>query len=144
MPSRLRPHPDNPEDTDDDRDDVIDPELRLRTVRTAASTIAESFRHEERVNRKRSRIKRLFSSSRGKDKQKERSENGDEDAQGGTQTQPATIITGHRRNVYVNVPLAPSERDAHGEPIVRYVRNKVRTSSKSLRCFYMRFLANIC
>ena len=128
MSSQLRPHPDNPEDTDDERDDVIDPELRLRTVRTAASTIAESYRNEERVHRKRSRIKRLFSSSRGKEKRKERSDD-DLSSQGDSQTQPAPVITGLRRNVYVNVPLPPSERDAHGEPIVRYVRNKVRTSS---------------
>lgn len=133
MASQLRPHPDNPDDSDDERDDVIDPELRLRTVRTAASTIAESNRHEERVYRKRSRIKRFFSSSRGKEKRKERSENDDEGAQGVSQTQPANVITGQRRNVYVNTPLALSERDAHGEPIVRYVRNKVRTTSESLK-----------
>lgn len=125
----MRPIPDNPDDTDDERDDVIDPELRLRTVRTAASTIAESYRDEERVFRKRSRIKRLFS-SRSKDKRKEKSDR-DEGARGDAQTQPATIINGQRRNVYVNMSLPPSERDAHGEPLVRYVRNKVRTSSKS-------------
>ena len=40
-----------------------------------------------------------------------------------------------RRNVYVNMALTPVERDAGGEPLVRYVRNKVKTTSAySLIC----------
>ncbi|KLO12310.1 phospholipid-translocating P-type ATPase [Schizopora paradoxa] len=139
MSSQLRPHPDNPDDTDDERDNVIDPELRLRTVRTAASTIAESYRNEERVHRKRSRLKRLFSSSRSKEKRKEKSDD-EVSSQGDLQTQPAPVIKGQRRNVYVNVPLPPPERDAHGEPIARYVRNKVRTSKYTIITFIPRNL----
>lgn len=41
----------------------------------------------------------------------------------------APPVTGLRRNIYVNKPLPPDELDHKGEPVVRYVRNKVRTSS---------------
>ena len=44
----------------------------------------------------------------------------------------APPITGLRRNIYVNMPLPPDELDKRSEPLVRYVRNKVRTSSKYL------------
>ncbi len=43
-------------------------------------------------------------------------------------------IPGVRRNVYVNQPLSAMEVDSHGEPKVRYVRNKVRTTSKFCFC----------
>ena len=84
-------------------DDGIDDELRLRTVRTAASVLAESIRHEEKVRRRR----------KGFFRRKE------------------VPNDGGRRRVYVNQPLSVSEMDADGEPLARYVRNKVRTTSKS-------------
>jgi hypothetical protein len=39
-------------------------------------------------------------------------------------------ITGKRRNVYVNMPLTATEVERHGEPIIRYARNKVNTTSE--------------
>ena len=42
----------------------------------------------------------------------------------------APPVTGLRRNIYVNLPLPHDEVDSHGEPVVRYARNKVRTSSE--------------
>jgi len=40
-----------------------------------------------------------------------------------------------RRNVYVNLPLAPSEVDHKGQPLARWARNKVRTSKYTLWSF---------
>jgi hypothetical protein len=45
-----RSHPPPEPDTDEENDENIDPELRLRTVRTAASAIAESIRSEQRAH----------------------------------------------------------------------------------------------
>ena len=60
--------------------------------------------------------------------EKRRQDSGDSDP---TPTaQPS--IHGRRRNVYVNVPLPADEKDSGGEPVVRYARNKVRTSSAYL------------
>lgn len=56
--------------------------------------------------------------------EKRRQDSGDSDA---ATSQPS--IHGRRRNVYVNMPLPTDEKDSHGEPVVRYARNKVRTSS---------------
>lgn len=111
-------------DTDDELNDAVDPELRLRTVRTAASTLAESIRTEQRVERRKSMRKkgsRFF--RRGTEKRRT------DTAESGTPA-AAAQIPGARRNIYVNYTLPLDEVDHNGDPIVRYVRNKVRTSSE--------------
>ena len=102
-------------------DDAIDPNLCLRANRTAASTIAESVADERRIHRRRTRIRRLWGGTKGKQKTE-----GSPNVVG---TGEVVSPTGRRRNIYVNVPLAPQDRDKHGEPVQRYVRNKVRTTS---------------
>lgn len=117
MSSLFKRHP----NLDDDNDAPIDPDLRLRTVRTAASTIAESIRSELRAERRSARKKRsLFFR---KEKRPKTADSAISDA-----TSLATI-PGQRRNVYVNTPLSAIEVDQHGQPLARYPRNKVRTSS---------------
>ena len=124
---RRHDHPDDL-DTDEETNDAIDPELRLRTVRTAASTIAESIRQEQRAERRKSMRKKSKGSFFRRNTEKRRQDSGDSDP---TPTaQPS--IHGRRRNVYVNVPLPADEKDSGGEPVVRYARNKVRTSSAYL------------
>ena len=120
---RRRTYPEDV-DLDDEVNDAIDPELRLRTVRTAASTIAESIRTEQRVERRKTMRKKgsLFF-RRGTEKRRT-------DTADTTTSAGAAPIPGVRRNVYVNYTLPLDEVDHHGEPIVRYVRNKVRTSSE--------------
>ncbi|KIP01649.1 hypothetical protein PHLGIDRAFT_32482 [Phlebiopsis gigantea 11061_1 CR5-6] len=124
----------------DDENDGIDPELRLRTVRTAHSTLEESARAEERAQRRktmmRKRSRNFF--RRGTDKKRVKDPTIAE-------TQPAdsggsSVPTGPRRTIYVNVPLPHSELDHHGEPIVRYARNKVRTSKYTIVTFVPRNL----
>lgn len=128
---------------DDDENANIDPELRLRTVRTAHSTLEEATRAEQRAERRRS-VRRKRSRFFRKDKEK-RSKSvdgsalgtvpeGQQDGQG-----KSTVIPGARRNVYVNMPLTAMEVDREGEPLARYVRNKVRTSSEcmsSIHCLF--------
>ena len=109
--------------------DDIDPQLRLRTVRTAASSIAEAGRVEDRTSRRkarRSRSRRFFRRTSEKRRQEEDSQLASRTS---SQAPAPTVVPGERRNVYVNIPLAGDEVDAKGEPLVRYVRNKVRTSS---------------
>jgi len=127
---RHHPHQaDDLDNTDDENDDTIDPELRLRTVRTAASAIAESIRSERRAQKRKKNRRRKGSSffRRGGDKRKPRITESTDDAV----TESATKITGRRRNIYVNVSLPANEADSNGEPTIRYARNKVRTSSES-------------
>lgn len=114
-------------DTDEENDDSIDPELRLRTVRTAASAIAESIRSEQRMERRKTKHKRSrFFRSRNS-----RTEKKTEPPPATTsQPAPTSKVPGTRRNVYVNHPLSAMEVDHEGEPKVRYVRNKVRTASE--------------
>src|SRR6266550_5928293 len=125
-----RPPETGPDDEDDD--DPVDPHLRLRSSRTAASVIAESIRSEQRAERRKTiRQKHFFFRKSAKDKQ---SQPPADDTQ-------HKVIPGRRRNVYVNQPLSAIEVDAHGEPIVRYKRNKVCTTSKHplcLLCYYPR------
>lgn len=45
-----------------------------------------------------------------------------------------------RRSVFVNMPLPQHDLDQHGEPRVRYARNKVRTSKYTLLTFLPRNL----
>ena len=121
---RRRTFPEDIDIDDEVNDAGVDPELRLRTVRTAASTIAESIRQEQRQERRKSMRKkgsRFF--RRGTEKRKEAA-----DAQAPPPSAPQ--ITGRRRNGYVNCALPMDEVDHNGEPIARYARNKVRTSSE--------------
>ncbi|KAH7104048.1 phospholipid-translocating P-type ATPase [Auriculariales sp. MPI-PUGE-AT-0066] len=94
----------------DGYDPMQDPALRLRTVRTAASTIAESIASEaarDTARRKRSGKKRSRFLGFG-------SKEPDED-QAPTPDKKAAVV-GPRRNIH------------NGEPIVRYLRNKIKTS----------------
>lgn len=43
---------------------------------------------------------------------------------------PVPPVVGQRRQVYVNFPLPRELVDQHGEPLIQYKRNKVRTSSE--------------
>ncbi|KDQ51836.1 hypothetical protein JAAARDRAFT_198713 [Jaapia argillacea MUCL 33604] len=135
-PSRRQPpDPDDGASTDEDMP-TIDPELRLRTVRTAASTIAESIRSEQRAERRKSLRKkgsRFFRKVSG-EKKRAAAEVQSVISEAGVVT-PATGPTAKRRNVYVNMPLSPNEVDGKGEPVVRYVRNKVRTSKYTILTF---------
>ncbi|KAE9385611.1 phospholipid-translocating P-type ATPase, partial [Gymnopus androsaceus JB14] len=117
-------------DSDDEEDDGIDPELRLRTVRTAASALEVSMRTEAKTERRKSRRRRgLFGRSNS---EKKRARSSDTTSNNNT---PSTEIPGVRRNVYVNHPLSHSELDQNGEPIVRYERNKVRTTKYTIVTF---------
>ncbi|KAJ7182905.1 phospholipid-transporting ATPase 1 [Mycena crocata] len=104
---------------DSDDDDTIDPELRLRTVRTAHSAIAESIVADARQTRRR----RRFFRSRGEKDKERRNEEG------------KPLPEGKRRNVYVNTPLSRGELDSSGDPVVRYPRNKVRTTKYTILTF---------
>jgi phospholipid-translocating ATPase len=116
-----RNHPPPEDVTDEENDDTIDPELRLRTVRTAASAIAESIRSEQRAQRRSSRRGKASRFFRKQEKKLE---------EVSTEAVLTKEIPGVRRNVYVNHPLSAIESDSNGEPLARYVRNKVRTTSK--------------
>jgi phospholipid-translocating ATPase len=113
----------------DEEDDQIDPELRLRTVRTASSAIAESIRSEQRRERLRAKRKRLWGSL----KSKKPPSNAGHDAelrQDSSSSAASTFGGKLRRNVYVNCQLSSQDTDSHGRPLRVYVRNKVRTSSE--------------
>jgi phospholipid-translocating ATPase len=118
---RSPPHP----DYDDDNDSSIDPELRLRTVRTAASAIAESIQTERRVERRKTRRKNASRFFRRGDKKAPSIA-----ASSDSRAPSAKAHHGPRRNIYVNYPLSAAEVDSRGEPMTRYSRNKVRTSSE--------------
>jgi phospholipid-translocating ATPase len=127
---RRHPHPDNLDDTDED-EEGIDPDLRLRTVQTAASAIAESIRSEARIQQRRKRKSfrkpgkgRLFGGSRIVEKK-------DSDAESTMTAATKKVVAGIRRNIYVNLPLPEAEQELNGDPAARYPRNKVRTSSES-------------
>ena len=125
--SRRRP-PTDEDVTDDEDDRSIDPDLRLRTVRTAASTLAESAAVEERAERRKTLLL---------NKQKKKGSFFKRGASKKRQTQDSvasasTIVPGHRRTIYVNRPLPMSDVDSKNEPLVRYPRNKVRTTSELL------------
>lgn len=123
--SLFKRHPPPP---DIDENDTIDPQLRLRTVHTAASTIAESIRSEIRAQKRRTQKRFLF--SRKNAKKPKISEPGPSTSQvAEAPSAPQSRIPGARRNIYVNQPLSAMETDHHGEPLARYARNKVRTSS---------------
>ncbi|KAI0684455.1 phospholipid-translocating P-type ATPase [Cytidiella melzeri] len=119
-------------DSPDDENDTIDPELRLRTVRTAHSTLDESNRLEERAQRRKSIRSRGFF-RRGTEKK--RQGKAESVIESPPESGSAPPVTGLRRNIYVNIPLPPDELDPKGEPVVRYVRNKVRTSKYTILTF---------
>ncbi|KAI6101652.1 hypothetical protein EDD16DRAFT_1648774 [Pisolithus croceorrhizus] len=126
---KRHPQPDEVHMDNDEQDNAIDPDLRLRTVRTAASTIAESIRSEQRAQKRRnSRKKRSLFFRR--EKRPKTAESAVSNA-----TSAGPHIPGQRRNIYVNTPLSPSELDHRGEPLARYARNKVRTSRYTLLTF---------
>lgn len=102
--------------TDEDSSLNIDPDLRLRTVRSATGSIREAHRHDKRRESKRKRLKEKLKKA-AKPKQK---------------SQP---LEGKRRNVYANIPLPASELNKSGDPIVKYPRNKVRTAKYTLITF---------
>lgn len=109
-------------DTDDEEHLNIDPELRLRTVRTAHSALEEGIRTETRAElRKTRRRRRTF--WRKKEAQRDQP---DQPAQPEVKI---ARVEGERRQIHVNHPLSPSELDSNGEPIARFQRNKVRTTS---------------
>ncbi|KAG9309612.1 hypothetical protein JVU11DRAFT_10273 [Chiua virens] len=123
--SLFKRHPQQDQDDDNDNDAPIDHNLRLRTVRTAASTIAESIRSELRAERRSRRKRSLFFR---KDKRPKTADSATTDVS-------APRVPGQRRNVYVNTPLSAMEVDQHGQPLARYPRNKVRTSRYTLVTF---------
>ncbi|KAG8905464.1 hypothetical protein FRB99_008905 [Tulasnella sp. 403] len=134
MSSLFKRHqPDNNDDTDDDNQ--VDPELRLRTVRTAHSTLEESIRSEtRRAERRRKRrkwqAKGLFKSRR---------QTPEDDLPRPTEpvSAPAadTPEGPGRRKIYVNLPLPPDQIKPNGDPYVTYVRNKVRTTKYTVLTF---------
>ncbi|KAG1731761.1 hypothetical protein EDB19DRAFT_1736425 [Suillus lakei] len=126
----------HPPPSDIDENDTIDPQLRLRTVRTAASTIAESIRSEFRAHKRRSVIQKRSLFFRKNAKKPKTPEPGSSTAQSTeAPSAPQSRIPGARRNIYVNQPLSAMEADHHGEPLARYARNKVRTSRYTLLTF---------
>jgi phospholipid-translocating ATPase len=130
FPRRHPPHPDDLDNTDEENDGTIDPELRLRTVRTAHSAIAESIRSEVRAQKRKTARQKKSSFFRKSEKKRH------------TESKDSIIakVVGARRNVYVNHPLSATELDQNGEPTAWYARNKVRTSSEfcqtRFRCFW--------
>ncbi|KAF8875785.1 phospholipid-transporting ATPase 1 [Infundibulicybe gibba] len=116
-------------DTDEENDETIDPELRLRTVRTAASAIAESIKSEQRAERRKTVRKNRSRFFRKQEKKKAGPPPPNPDAP------PSTEVPGVRRNVYVNQPPSAMEVDRDGEPTVHYVRNKVRTTKYTIITF---------
>ena len=133
MSSFKRHQPTEEEDnTDEENDETIDPELRLRTVRTAASAIAESIRTDQRAERRRSTIHKRSRFFRSKPAEKK-----PESSTATSAVAPATSrVSGARRNIYVNHSLSAMEVDHSGEPKVMYARNKVRTTSESFYRFF--------
>ncbi|CAG7850226.1 Putative phospholipid-transporting ATPase C24B11.12c [Serendipita indica DSM 11827] len=127
-----QPHRDHGPDDDTDDDDQVDPELRLRTVRTAASTIAESIRSEQRMERRRAKRRRLWGSL----KTKKPPSNAGHDSELRLESAAGAAANNKpRRNVYVNCALSPHDMDGYGRPIHNYVRNKVRTTKYTIVTF---------
>ena len=121
---KRHPHPDDVH-TDEENDDTIDPELRLRTVRTAASTLAESIRSEARAQKRKSLRRKGSRFFRTKSSDRKRPKTADS-----IPDESRAEVKGERRNIYVNRSPSAMEVDRDGEPLARYVRNKVRTSSE--------------
>ena len=130
MSSFFRRQNANDADTDEDDDNVdVDPDLRLRTVRTAASTIAESIRSEQRMHRRRTKRRKLWGSKMSLNKKPPSNAGHESVVQAAAAASTPTTANGSRRNIYVNMPLGPNDVDRRGRPVNIYVRNKVRTTS---------------
>ena len=99
----------------------IDSDLRLRTVKSASGSIRESHRHDKYRERRRKKLKEVLNKKNIKDKFKKVT----------NKSEPVKV----RRNVYANIPLPSSQLNKNGDPIVRYVRNKVRTAKYTLITF---------
>ena len=149
-------------DHDDDHASTIDPQLRLHSVRTAASAIAESIKVEERQERRAKQKRRFFSFRRrgtGDSTKKSKLAAGDtQSVRSGVTTATVTedgkmaavvgkeeekkeeAIKGSRRNIYVNYPLPAHELDTSGDPLARYPRNKVRTTSEFFSLIFIIYL----
>ena len=128
---RRHPHPDQLEA--DDHDTNVDQDLRLRTVRTAASTIAESIASEQRAERRRSVRNKRSKFFRSKSTKYP-------EHQTLVQDKSTIQIAGKRRNIYVNMSLSAMEVNRQGDPVQRYARNKVKTTSElGLDFFYGTF-----
>ncbi|KZO97443.1 phospholipid-translocating P-type ATPase [Calocera viscosa TUFC12733] len=121
-------------DIEEDDSADLDHDLRLRTVRTAASTLAESIHTEERrlKRRKTRRMALKIFFRRQSDKGKDRGKGAGE---GEDQTGKPAVITGERRRIYVNAEIPLGDLDQHGDPIVQYPRNKIRTSKYTIVTF---------
>ncbi|CAE6474741.1 unnamed protein product [Rhizoctonia solani] len=142
--SFFKRHPHLDEDGTDT--DNVDPNLRLRTTLTAHSTIAESIRSELRQQRRKkslAKARNKFTFKRpgtaGSQKSPQR-EGVDEHGLERTPSEhpppaPSAQPAGERRTVYINQPLPQNEIRSNGDPIVRYVRNKVRTSKYTVVTF---------
>ena len=139
MSSHKRHQPTDELDTDEENDENIDPELRLRTVRTAASAIAESIRTDQRAERRKSTIHRRSRFFRSKPTDKK-----PDSTTATSSVASASKVVGARRNVYVNHPLSAMEVDQDGEPKVVYVRNKVRTTSTFFFVSFYDHLFDLC
>ncbi|CAO1629582.1 unnamed protein product [Parajaminaea phylloscopi] len=205
---RYAPYVSDP--THPDYDPRIDPALQLRTVKTAAASIAESHRSDARRDEKRRRERKRLTRTgtllnklgRGRtllrkdgraanepsvltgliqDELKTHGAHGDARAGAGAlsdaaRQEEASAYSGaghdpaededagesdehgrhdgkavplagkgrrkapQRRNVYLNMPLPPSETDNKGEPSARYPRNRVRTSKYNAITFLPKFL----
>ncbi|KAH8809491.1 phospholipid-transporting ATPase 1 [Flagelloscypha sp. PMI_526] len=157
-------HQDGPDiDTDTEEEDQIDSHLRLRTVRTAASAIAESIRSERRQSlsafkRRRSIFatgegSRFFSRTKKGTKEEldappPRRDSKADESSATTTTGPAAKGEkgkSQRRNIYFNRPMPQRELKSNGDPEVRYPRNKVRTTKYTPLTFipknlYLQFL----
>ena len=106
----------------------IDSDLRLRTVKSASGSIRESHRHDKYRERRRKKLKEVLNKKNIKDKFKKVT----------NKSEPVKV----RRNVYANIPLPSSQLNKNGDPIVRYVRNKVRTAKYTLITFIPKNLLN--
>lgn len=128
---KRRRHPQPDQLAAEDHDTNVDQDLRLRTVRTAASTIAESIASEQRAVRRRSvrhNRSKFFRSKISKHPEREQSSIPIPDLS-------PVQISGNRRSIYVNMPLTAMEVDRHGEPVMRYARNKVKTTKYTILTF---------
>jgi phospholipid-translocating ATPase len=167
----LRPHQEEEEEHDTFDPFSLDPQLRLRTVRTAHSVIAESIRSERDADA-RKRKRRIFSGLRRRGTMstlgtvKDSLRRKGSDSEGLSRPASSEHLTEHgtpkrrrsealsdstppapddkgkgkakvaaRRTLYVNVPLPTQLLTAKGDPIIRYVRNKVRTSKYTIVSF---------
>lgn len=146
----------------------IDPELRLRTVKTAHSAINQSIRTEAEAEKRKTR-RTLFAGRKRKtstlsvngikDSLKKRNSAGvvgiigemasvHGSIPGQARIPPSSpqqlsrpnkgkgeALVPARRTIHVNIPLPGYLTHHSGDPIIRYVRNKVRTSKYTLFTF---------